>query len=207
MSVDLRSTAGDIEIVRISHLVTVSRPRYALAMQLLMDQARIVSTVEQLGREILRNVKDPAELALVGIRSRGEVLAQRLAAEIERQRAGVGRIDMGALDITMYRDDIATGRAITIPQGTEMNFRLDGRHVVLVDDVLQSGRSVRAALDALVDFGRPKVIRLAILVDRGPREFPIAADYIGMKVDAENPGQKIVVHLKPTDSEDAVYLA
>jgi pyrimidine operon attenuation protein/uracil phosphoribosyltransferase len=176
-------------------------------MQLLMDQARVGATIEQLGQDILRHVKNPGEVALVGIRSRGEVLAQRLAVEIERQRPAWGKIDVGALDITMYRDDIATGRAITIPQGTEMNFRLDGRHVVLVDDVLQSGRSVRAALDALVDFGRPKVIRLAILVDRGRREFPIAADYIGMKVEAESPGQKIVVHLKPTDSEDAVYLA
>jgi pyrimidine operon attenuation protein/uracil phosphoribosyltransferase len=178
-------------------------------MKPLMDQASIAAVIEGLASQILKAPGDPRELALVGIRSRGEILAQRLAAEIQRQKpAGLsGKIDVGALDITMYRDDIATGRAITIPQGTDMNFQLDGRRVVLVDDVLQSGRSVRAALDALVDFGRPRLIRLAILVDRGLREFPIAADYVGLKVDAENPAQKIVVHLQPTDPEDAVYLA
>jgi len=174
-----------------------------------MDEDRIAQVIAQLARTILADgvlrwaVENP--LALVGIKSRGELLAQRLASEIERQQ-GAAKIDVGALDITMYRDDLSSARAIMIPRGTDMDFRLDGRPVILVDDVLQSGRSVRAALDAVLDFGRPRIIRLAILVDRGLREFPIAADYVGLKVDAADREQKIVVHLKPTDDEDGVYL-
>jgi pyrimidine operon attenuation protein/uracil phosphoribosyltransferase len=87
-----------------------------------------------------------------------------------------------------------------------MNFRLDDRPVILCDDVLETGRSIRAALDALVDFGRPRLIRLAVLIDRGRREFPIAADYVGLTVNAPSIDQKIIVHLQPTDPEDAVYL-
>ena len=121
-------------------------------------------------------------------------------------RTGKKKIDVGALDITMYRDDLSSRRAITIPQGTDMNFQLDDRPVVLVDDVLETGRSVRAALDALVDFGRPRLIRLAVLIDRGRREFPIAADYVGLHVTETAAHQKIRVKLKPTDPEDGVYL-
>ncbi|HUO10029.1 MAG TPA: bifunctional pyr operon transcriptional regulator/uracil phosphoribosyltransferase PyrR [Phycisphaerae bacterium] len=175
-----------------------------------MDAAKIRQTLATLADNLLA---DPAlklnqPLALVGIRSRGELIAQRLAAELRSRNTGRwgGAIDLGVLDITMYRDDLAARRAITIPQGTDMNFRLDDRPVVLCDDVLETGRSVRAALDALVDFGRPRIIRLAVLVDRGRREFPITADYTGLTVNAPNPEQKIIVHLQPTDPEDAVYL-
>jgi pyrimidine operon attenuation protein/uracil phosphoribosyltransferase len=172
-----------------------------------MDQERVAQVIGELADRITKDVtaRHMKEVALVGIRSRGEILAQRLANDLQR-RTPDGAIDVGALDITMYRDDLTSRRAITIPQGTEMNFRLDGRIVVLVDDVLQSGRSVRAALDALVDFGRPRLIRLAILVDRGLREFPIAADYVGLKIEQAADDQKVVVHLRPTDQEDAVYL-
>jgi len=145
------------------------------------------------------------EFALVGIRSRGELLAERLAVEL-RKRTGKMKIDVGALDITMYRDDLTARRAITIPRGTEMNFQLDDRPVVLVDDVLETGRSVRAALDALVDFGRPRLVRLAVLIDRGRREFPIAADYVGLHVTETAVDQKVRVKLMPTDREDGVYL-
>jgi pyrimidine operon attenuation protein / uracil phosphoribosyltransferase len=147
---------------------------------------------------------DPSAFALVGIRRRGEIIAQRTAELLDQRLKRP--IDVGALDITMYRDDIMGNRAITIPMGTEMNFRLDDRVVILIDDVLQTGRSVRAALDALVDFGRPRFIRLAVLVDRGGREYPIAADFVGRKVDADHLSQ-IRVNLKPVDNEDAVYLA
>lgn len=178
-------------------------------MQRLLDAAGIDKALGDLAGRILSDkLLSPAkEIALVGIRSRGEIIAQRLAVEIAKRAGdGGGQVDVGVLDITFYRDDLASRRAITIPQGTEMNFRLDGRPVVLCDDVLETGRSVRAALDALVDFGRPRVIRLAILVDRGRREFPIAADYAGLTIKAEDAAQKVVVHLKPTDDEDAVYL-
>jgi pyrimidine operon attenuation protein / uracil phosphoribosyltransferase len=175
-------------------------------MQTLMDSGQVRKTLGILAEKLLADpgVNGEMPLALVGIRSRGELIAQRLAAELRGR--GRGEIEVGALDITMYRDDLTARRAITIPQGTEMDFRLDDRPVILCDDVLETGRSVRAALDALVDFGRPRIIRLAVLVDRGRREYPIQADYVGLKVDAPNREQKIVVRLQPTDPEDAVYL-
>ncbi|MEI8198045.1 MAG: bifunctional pyr operon transcriptional regulator/uracil phosphoribosyltransferase PyrR, partial [Phycisphaerae bacterium] len=178
-----------------------------LAMQALMNAAQIEQTVAELARRLATDTSilplDPDRTALVGIRSRGEILAARLAAVLA-QTTGV-TLPVGALDITMYRDDLAQRRAMVIPQGTDMNFRLDGRVVVLVDDVLETGRSVRAALDALVDFGRPRLIRLLALADRGGREYPIAADYVGVKLDAD-PRHKVVVHLRPMDVVDEVFL-
>ena len=172
-----------------------------------MDQVRIGELIASLAEQIAADasLEPTAEnpLALVGIRSRGVLLAERLAEALR----GKGHIDVGALDITMYRDDLTFRGSIAIPQGTEMNFRLDGRSLILCDDVLDTGRSVRAALDALVDFGRPRIIRLAVLIDRGRHEFPIAADYAGEAVTPPNPSQKILVRLTPTDSEDGVYLS
>lgn len=183
-------------------------------MQTLLNADQIQRLVADLASEMAADpqlAQNPAgPPALVGIRSRGEILAQRLAAELSGRLGAAGQekspIDLGALDITFYRDDLASRRAITIPQGTDMNFRLDDRPVVLVDDVLATGRSVRAALDALVDFGRPRIIRLAVLIDRGGREFPIAADFVGLQVPQTPPHQKIIVHLEPTDPQDAVLL-
>ena len=188
-------------------------------MQTLLDGAQITQLLTAIADEIVADdtfqLKSPAKthqpVALVGIRSRGELLAYRLA-DLLAARSGTPntRIDAGALDITFYRDDLALGggrRAITIPQGTDMNFRIDDRPVILVDDVLETGRSVRAALDGLVAFGRPSIIRLAVLIDRGRREFPIAADFVGLHVTETSQRQKISVRLKPTDNEDAVYLA
>lgn len=176
-------------------------------MQALMNAAEIEQTVTALARRLAADASvlplDPARTALVGIRSRGEILAARLGAALA-QATGVN-LPVGALDITMYRDDLAQRRAIVIPQGTDMNFRLDERVVVLVDDVLETGRSVRAALDALVDFGRPRLIKLLTLVDRGGREYPIAADYVGVKLEAD-PKHRVVVHLRPTDEVDQVFL-
>lgn len=182
-------------------------------MQTLLDAAQIDQILTGLAGDILADsvCHEPASgampLALIGIRSRGELLAQRLSAKLAVQNGKPHPVDLGALDITFYRDDLSSRRAITIPQGTEMNFRLDDRTVILVDDVLKTGRSVRAALDALVDFGRPKLIRLAVLIDRGGREFPIAADYVGLQVPETEAHQQVVVRLKPTDTADAVYLA
>ncbi len=179
-------------------------------MQRLMDADGIQQTIRQLADRLLADEAllsaSSEPLALVGIRSRGELIAQRLAAELAKRQTAAVPIDVGTLDITFYRDDLASRRAITVPQGTDMNFRLDDRPVILCDDVLETGRSIRAALDALVDFGRPRLIRLAVLIDRGRREFPIAADYIGLTVNAPSIDQKIIVHLQPTDPEDAVYL-
>lgn len=178
-------------------------------MQTLMDASRVDETIRQLVDRLLadptlRSTPD-APLALVGIRSRGELLAQRIAAQLAARHAGP--LDVGALDITMYRDDLDSRRALLIPQGTDMNFRLDNRPVVLIDDVMETGRTIRAALDALVDFGRPRFIRLAVLVDRRRHEFPIAADYAGLTIADADPRQRVIVHLTPTDPQDAVYLA
>ncbi len=174
-----------------------------------MDARQIEQTIGELAERIL---SDPtllptaeSPLALVGIRSRGELLAQRIGAALAQR--GHQAIDIGALDITLYRDDLDSRRALLVPQGTEMNFRLDGRPVVLVDDVMETGRTIRAALDALVDFGRPRLIRLAVLVDRRRHEFPIAADYAGMTVADTDPAQRIIVDLRPTYTDERVYLA
>jgi len=184
-------------------------------MQRFMDQTKIRELIASLAEQIVADASleltPENPLALVGIRSRGELLAQRLAEALQIKSGGGGRggkqhIDVGALDITMYRDDLTSRGSITIPQGTEMNFRLDDRPLILCDDVLDTGRSVRAALDALVDFGRPRIIRLAVLIDRDRHEFPIAADYIGQSITPPDPTQKIHVRLTPTDLEDAVYL-
>jgi pyrimidine operon attenuation protein/uracil phosphoribosyltransferase len=177
-------------------------------MQTLMDAPRVEETIRHLLERLLadptlRSTPD-APLALVGIRSRGELLAQRIAAQLAARNAGP--LDVGALDITMYRDDLDSRRSILIPQGTDMNFRLDGRPVVLIDDVMETGRTIRAALDALVDFGRPRFIRLAVLVDRQRHEFPIAADYAGLTIADADPRQRVIVTLQPTDTQDAVYL-
>ncbi len=145
----------------------------------------------------------PGRLALVGIRRRGEVLAQRVGT-ILRERTHTD-VNVGAIDITMYRDDVMGARPMTIPMGTLMNFRIDDRPVVLFDDVLHTGRSVRAALDSLVDFGRPRFIRLAVLIDRDGREYPIRADFVGRQMTVA-PDSRICVHLAPTDPHDAVYL-
>jgi pyrimidine operon attenuation protein / uracil phosphoribosyltransferase len=176
-------------------------------MQLVMDSSRIQSVMADFAAHIMSEkavqTRGAQTVAIVGIRSRGELLAQRVAEAIKARYGVVA--DVGALDITMYRDDLSGRKAITIPRGTEMNFQLDDRIVFLIDDVLQSGRTIRAALDALVDFGRPRAIHAMVLIDRGGREYPIAADHVGMTLDAQQQ-QKVIVHLKPTDAEDAVYV-
>ena len=177
----------------------------------ILDAAKIQQALADLAGQILADpavkaatAKGGGGVALVGIKNRGDVVAHRLAKEISSRFQL--NFPVGALDITMYRDDLSGRRAITIPQGTEMNFRVDDLVVILVDDVLESGRSVRAALDALVDFGRPRIIRALTLVDRGRREYPIAADFVGVKLDNTDPSQRVVVHIVPNDPEDGVYL-
>lgn len=178
-----------------------------MPMQPVMTSAQITAAIARFVDAILAEPTVVSagldSLAIVGIRSRGEVLAERIAGAIA-QRVGKAP-DVGAMDISFYRDDFATRSRITIPRGTVMNFSVDGRVVFLVDDVLHTGRSVRAALDALVDFGRPSIIRLVTLIDRPGREVPIAAELIGLSV-TPAANQKVIVHLMPTDDEDAVYL-
>jgi pyrimidine operon attenuation protein/uracil phosphoribosyltransferase len=144
-------------------------------------------------------------LALVGVRTRGVPIARRLAASL-REITGV-EVATGALDITLYRDDLmktAVGPQ-PIVRRTEIPFSIDGRHIVLVDDVLYTGRTIRAALDALIDFGRPSTIQLVVLVDRGHRELPIKADYVGKNVPTSR-RETIHVRLAEIDGRDEVTL-
>ncbi|HXG40432.1 MAG TPA: bifunctional pyr operon transcriptional regulator/uracil phosphoribosyltransferase PyrR [Candidatus Limnocylindrales bacterium] len=172
--------------------------------------ARQIMTGEEIRRATIRISHEIVEkhagtegLVLVGIQRRGVPLAQRLAAAIE-EHEGV-RLPVGALDITFYRDDLSLIAASPVVKGTDIPFDLNGVTVVLVDDVLYTGRTIRAAMDALIDFGRPRAIRLAVLVDRGHRELPIRADHVGKNVPTSR--EEIVrVHLVEIDGEDSVTI-
>jgi pyrimidine operon attenuation protein/uracil phosphoribosyltransferase len=172
-------------------------------MPVVMDADRIGRTLARIAHEILERNRGVETLGLVGIRARGVPIAQRLASHVE-SLAGVS-VPIGALDITLYRDDLmrtAVGPQPVIRR-TEIPFSIDGRHVLLVDDVLYTGRTIRAALDALIDFGRPSAIQLVVLVDRGHRELPIRADYVGRNVPTSRQ-QSVQVRLLETDGRDEV---
>lgn len=155
----------------------------------------------RISHEIVEKQAGTAGLALVGIQRRGVPLARRIADAIE-EHEGV-RLPVGALDITFYRDDLSLVAQQPVVKGTDLPFDLNGATVVLVDDVLYTGRTIRAAMDALVDFGRPQAIRLAVLIDRGHRELPIRADHVGKNVPTSR--EEIVkVHLSETDGQDGV---
>lgn len=158
--------------------------------------------MDRLTREIHDSLPRGTPAAVIGIRSRGEVLAKRIVAAL--QAMGDTDIEHGTLDITLYRDDLAEIGAQAVLRRTEIEFDINDRYIVLVDDVLYTGRSIRAALDALVDLGRPKAIRLAILVDRPGRELPIQADFIGIRV--KRADAPVSVHLIESDGTDEVLV-
>jgi len=169
----------------------------------IIDADSFKRTVNRLAHEVLERNKGAERLAIVGIRTRGEFLARRLAGKIEEIEGKA--VQVGILDITLYRDDLR-GR-LDQPQlkSTQILFDVTGKIIVLVDDVLFTGRTIRAALNALTDLGRPALIELLVLVDRGHRELPIKADFIGKSVPT-SPKQKIQVLMTETDREDAVYV-
>jgi pyrimidine operon attenuation protein / uracil phosphoribosyltransferase len=170
-----------------------------------MDADRMGRSLTRIAHEILERNRGVEDLALVGIRARGVPIAARLAALI-KEFAGVD-VPCGALDITLYRDDLmrhAVGPQPVVRR-TEIPFSLDGRHILLVDDVLYTGRTIRAALDALIDFGRPQAIQLVVLIDRGHRELPIRADYVGKNIPTSRQ-QSVQVRLAETDGRDEVEL-
>jgi pyrimidine operon attenuation protein/uracil phosphoribosyltransferase len=168
-----------------------------------MDAGRMARTLSRMAHEILERHPDPQQLALVGVRSRGVPLAHRLA-RLVREAAGAEPA-VGALDISLYRDDFTSLAAQPITKGSDILFSIDGRTVVLVDDVLYTGRTVRAALDQLIDFGRPARIELAVLVDRGHRELPIRADYVGRTL-ATSREEAVQVLVQEEDGRDEVQL-
>lgn len=169
----------------------------------LLDEDEIRRSVTRIAHEILERNKGAEGVVLIGIAARGDDLARRLAAEIERIEGT--RIAVGALDITFYRDDIGMRAEAPEVHETRVGFDINGKTVVLVDDVLFTGRTIRSALDALVDFGRPTAIQLAVLVDRGHRELPIRADYVGKNVPTRR-DEKVSVMLAEVDGEDAVIV-
>lgn len=172
--------------------------------------ARQIMTADEIRRAIVRVSHEIVErqagiegLVLVGIQRRGVPLATRIAAAIEEHESVA--LPVGALDITFYRDDLSLIARQPIVKGTAIPVDLNERTVILVDDVLYTGRTIRAAMDALVDFGRPQAIRLAVLVDRGHRELPIRADHVGKNVPTSR-DELVKVHLAEIDGEDAVRI-
>ena len=172
-----------------------------------LDRAEIARALERMAAEILERDPEPGQLYLVGVQKRGVPLAQRLAALIER--ATGHRPTVGALDIALYRDDVGPWRPAhqqPVLRATNLPERVDDKTVCLVDDVLYTGRTVRAALDTLMDYGRPRAIRLAVLIDRGHRELPIAADFVGRAVPSART-EDVQVRLAETDDDEGVWLA
>jgi pyrimidine operon attenuation protein/uracil phosphoribosyltransferase len=173
-------------------------------MPVVMDADRVTRSITRMAHEILERNRHVDGLALIGIRARGVPIAQRLARELHAL-TGV-TVPTGALDITLYRDDLM--RPSVVPQQpvirrTDVPFSLDDRVILLVDDVLYTGRTIRAALDALIDFGRPRAIQLVALVDRGHRELPIRADYVGRNIPTSRQ-QSVQVRLAEIDGRDEV---
>lgn len=171
--------------------------------KVLLDGDGIRRGLVRISHEILEKNKGVENLVLVGIRTRGVPLAKRIAKNIEQIEGQ--EVNVGILDITLYRDDLSTVTQQPIVHKTEIDFDVTGKAVVLVDDVLYTGRTVRAALDAIIDLGRPAQIQLAVLVDRGHRELPIRADFVGKNIPTSN---KEVIHvaLKEIDGQDQVIL-
>lgn len=169
----------------------------------LMDSEGIRRALTRISHEIVEKNKGVENIVLVGIRTRGVPIAERLAANIEKIEGQ--KPPVGVLDITLYRDDLSTLAYQPIVRPTELPVDITGKTVVLVDDVLYTGRTIRAALDAIIDNGRPKTIQLAVLIDRGHRELPIRADFVGKNVPTSSK-ESISVQLQSTDEAEQVML-
>jgi pyrimidine operon attenuation protein/uracil phosphoribosyltransferase len=172
-------------------------------IELLMDATALDRALTRIAHQILEKNSDLKNLGIVGMQTRGVFLAQRIAEKIN----GLEKTSLsaGVLDITMYRDDYRMALKQPKVQVTHIPFDINGIDMILVDDVLYTGRTVRAALEALNDFGRPKTIQLAVLIDRGHREMPVHADYTGMTINTRM-NQEVALKVKEKDSEDSVWL-
>ena len=174
-------------------------------MPVVMDADRMGRTLTRIAHEIVERNRGVESLALVGVRTRGVPIAARLAARL-REISGQD-VPVGALDITLYRDDLMLNAVGPQPlvRSTDIPFSIDDRIIILVDDVLYTGRTVRAALDELIDFGRPRAIQLVVIVDRGHRELPIKADYVGKNLPTSH-AESVSVRLAETDGRDEVII-
>ena len=176
-------------------------PRFREKAQVL-DEAALDRALTRIAHEILEKNGGASDVAFVGLRTRGVTLAQRLAARIAQIDGAA--LPVGTLDITLYRDDLGL-RGAPLIRGTDIPFSIKNKTVILVDDVLFTGRTVRAALDAIIDLGRPKAIQLAILIDRGHRELPIRPDYVGKNLPTSR-RESVAVRLREHDGEDRVVI-
>lgn len=181
-------------------VVSVARRRPLNGARRILDQSDIRRALTRIAHEILERNKGAEGLCLIGVRTRGAPLAQRLSGLIEQFEGET--VQVGELDIALHRDDRPHHG---IRPRTSLDFDLTGKQVILVDDVLYTGRSVRAALDALIERGRPASVQLAVLVDRGHRELPVRADYVGKNIPTSR-RERVTVHLSDTDGEEAVYI-
>jgi pyrimidine operon attenuation protein/uracil phosphoribosyltransferase len=168
------------------------------------DEGDVGRMVDHLVTAVASDFAGEKPINIVGIRTRGETLAERLASQLIQH--GVKNIGRGVLDITLYRDDLSEIGPRPLVRPTHISVDINGAPLLLVDDVLFTGRSIRAALDALSDFGRPSAIRLAVLVDRGGRELPIQADYVGLTLKDVPRGHRVNVRLKETDGRDEILV-
>lgn len=169
---------------------------------MLMDEDALVRTIRRLAAEIAER-ENPDNLVLVGIKTRGFPIAKRIARELSENHAV--EVPVGAVDITFYRDDLSTIAEIPQVKGSELPFEVEGKVVILCDDVLYTGRTARAALEELLDYGRYKAVRLCVIVDRGWRELPICPDYVGRKIDTLE-SEVVEVRLREVDGEDSVWI-
>jgi pyrimidine operon attenuation protein/uracil phosphoribosyltransferase len=172
-------------------------------MRIVLDRVAVQRALTRIAHEIVEKNQGAERLALVGIHTRGVFLSRRLAAAIEEVEGA--RPPSGEIDITLYRDDVGRSRTHPEVRGTKIPFSVDDMRIVLVDDVLFTGRTARAALDALIDFGRPRNIQLAVLVDRGHRELPIRADYVGKNLPTAR-DERVSVRLVEHDGDDEVVI-
>jgi pyrimidine operon attenuation protein/uracil phosphoribosyltransferase len=169
----------------------------------IMDAKGIARSIDRIAYEVIEHNEGAKDMVIVGIRTRGAIIAERLARAIERIEKVA--LPVGAIDITMYRDDVWIRLDQPVIQKTDLLFSIDDKIVVLVDDVLYTGRTVRAALNELSDYGRPRCIQLAVLVDRGHRELPIRADYVAIDLQTYH-NENVIVNLKEQDGRDSVVL-
>ena len=199
----LKFRARGLEAEALEHPKCLNRSKSMRVKATILDKEGIKKAVTRISHEMLEKNKDIENLVIVGIRNRGEHLGRRVAESIE---AISGRkVPFGILDITLYRDDLTEIAGSPILKETKIDFDITGKKVVLVDDVLFSGRTIRCAMDQLIDFGRPAVIQLAVLVDRGHRELPIRADYVGKNVPTSL-DEVVEVRFKEVDDIDEVVI-
>jgi pyrimidine operon attenuation protein/uracil phosphoribosyltransferase len=172
--------------------------------KLIYDNTAIALAIDTVLDAIMTEFRNTPldDVALVGIQSKGVVMALRLREAIKK--ASGKELDFATLDINMYRDDIGKRKKLPVIHETNIPFDLDNKKVILVDDVLHTGRTIRAALDAITDYGRPALIRLAVMIDRGKREFPIRADYIGLNIEIPE-GRNVKIYFDDEPSSDAIY--